>query len=1252
MLLAAGMVVTATAQNAELRSFSVGSDSFVNGMSTNGRWATYQKQAGEDSYPLEITLIDLTTGKTVSYTPKKLLNYRGMEGGMPEGSYSQPFGVSDDGKTVYGTVNGYPAYFTVDDLTWHCLSMGSVSDNRSLSGAVYGMSADGSRMAGWFSGEDMTKLRSALWENGEIRELNNLPTYKDMFDKGIINKTDFISQQDQTPNFTFRTLSEDGNTLLVGVDHNRPEWGCSYGVYDIPNEKFSFILADIKDYNNCAYTFTDGAAMSTNGEWVTGNMLFIGKDPNGFDDNEGVYRYHVPTGKLEVFTDMQSHDILATAIDNKGNILAGTPRSQPMRNFIVRSDNLWVDLSKILEQKYGINYTAKTGFDNSGYPVAVSSDCKTVLSQAEFRGGAFALTLPVDFAEAAKGTNLLTEYVVAPANGKKFSKLKEVMVRFSYGVVPVKDAKVVVKDENGNIIGNSSNITAFSSQNTLYTVKFPDIDMQADKKYTVTVPEGTFTVEGTTMGNPEINTTYTGRANTPVSATSISPEAESFINVFSFNSPVTIDFDSDLTLSSAVQAKLYEEGKSVALCNLSVTAEGQRLLVYPASERRLAKDRVYRVEIPAGIVYDLSGEGANTAISLTYYGAYVPTPVEDSARPFFEDFNAPNEALYNFLMIDGDGLNPTEEMQGFGFDAVNTPWNFSIRDNDSSDYCAASHSKYSPAGQSDDWMVIPQLKLNDADYYLTFKAQSYAKNKTDKLKIVVWEYDEVLGSLDESILNKMKSESKVLAEIQLVPMRTEGVLNGSWIDYEFPLADFAGKNVYIGFVNENNNQSLVFVDDLAVEYRGAYTLSVATENSVINADKVNVTAFVNVNAPGPYKTLEATIAVPGMDYTDTVTLNDLNLTTGSKQNITFENVPLKAGEVNSFSVTTTLGDLPQTYSGRIINHAFEINRRVLVEEGTGMWCGNCPLGEVAIEHLETTMPDNVAIISVHNGDAITNTEYDQLLALGAYPNGRIDRSDKVVAPLNTDNGTVEYISEEGDKTFKDLVLSQLSEATEGEIKVVNPVYFAADGAVSIPVSVRFSVSRNNAIYNVFTCVVEDGLTGRQSNYFTGNTAELMQWWSAQPSKVSYTYNNVARAMIGGYYGMSGRVPTSVKAGDEYITTLLFELPANVTNPDNMHFVVALIDATTGRVINSDVCREYVVNNTPGDASGVEDITAEEIGVSVSVANGKILVNGNDNCEVYTTSGMRVRNENLATGIYIVRKQLSDGNVVSRKVMVK
>lgn len=1239
------MTGTATAQTSGVRllPFDVGSDAYTNSMSRNGLWATFQPQA-DAGVGLEFSVIDMTTGQLKPMSPKKMIDYQGKEQAFSEGSYSLAAFISNDGQTIGGTVDGYPAYYTVADGTWHCLSMGDRQTNRNFGGEVYSMSDDLSVMCGWFLElGSMTCFKGGVWKNGELQTLPALPTYRDMYDAGILLPYQYEEVAGQTPNYAFRSLSSDGKKLLVSVDHNYPAFGCSQGVYDLENDTFSFIT--IPASKGLGFTYTDSAVMSNNGKFCTGTITFLEGD---LLDVQAVFVYDTDTKDLQLFYDMADRDVLACAIDNNGTVYGATPASSPVRNTVIRSGHLWVNLDKTLSQKYGIDYRTISGFDTTGYPVGVSDDCKTMLTQAEFRGGALSLTLPETFDQAVQGVSLLTDYLTSPVSGSRFSRLNKVMIRFSYEAEPIADAQITVSDEEGNTVATSTSIESFSAQRLLYTINFPDTYMIAGKKYKVNIPAGTFVVPGTDMGCPAISVTYIGRADEPVEVTKVNPADGSYINEFSINSPVKLTYDAVLTLGNAVRAELYEEGKEKAICTLAAETDGNMLTLYPATSRKLSEGKTYKVVIPAGLVADLGQTGQNEAKTLTYHGTFVPQATQNGNYLFFDDINEPASSLSNFLLFDGDQRTPVSEMEAVGFDASNTPWNFSVRDESATDFAAMSHSMYTPAGQADDWMMIPQLEIPNADYFLTFKAQGFSQQANDVLKILVWEYDDVISSLDAQMMAQVNQEAVLFQDFTVTPALTEGILAGNWTNYEFSLSRFAGKKIYIAFVNQNNNQSAILLDDIGVEYRGNYGLYLSTPTSLVQADNVKVSGKIAVQNEGPFNDFSATLTAPG--YSKEISASGLNLDKGAEYIFEFpEAMPLTHGEVNEYTVTTTLDGVKQVYKGKVSNHAFEIPRRVLIEEGTGTWCANCPRGEVALEHLEETLPDNVAIIAVHNGsDPFAFEEYNSFMAFGGYPAARINRLENRVMPLYPDPelGRYSYTSSKGDETYADLVYSQLEEGTPAEIKITDPVYYSADGLVNVPVTVRFSLSQSGKTYTVFTAVVEDDLHGRQDNGHVGSTDPLLEWWGAQPQKVSWTYNNVARDVIGGFFGISGRVPRDIVAGEEYTTELVFPVPSTVRDTANMKFVVALLDGATGYAANSDVCNRFEVNDTPG-------ASVETIDGGIAVANARLeggsIWFGAERAEgVYTLDGCRVANEHLAAGLYIARAT----NGQTAKVLVR
>lgn len=71
-------------------------------------------------------------------------------------------------------------------------------------------------------------------------------------------------------------------------------------------------------------------------------------------------------------------------------------------------------------------------------------------------------------------------------------------------------------------------------------------------------------------------------------------------------------------------------------------------------------------------------------------------------------------------------------------------------------------------------------------------------------------------------------------------------------------------------------------------------------------------------------------------------------------------------------------------------------RNVLVEEGTGTWCGNCPRGAVAMKRMNEKYPDNFVGVAVHSDDEMAIYEYypflDHYINTVGYPYCTVDRA--------------------------------------------------------------------------------------------------------------------------------------------------------------------------------------------------------------------------------------------------------------------
>ncbi len=1238
MALVAG--VPALAQDAKLVKFSTGASGYLNKMSDNGRWATRQS-ASDSEAELNVKLIDLQSGKTIEYTPTKCYDYTGKEMAIVDGMGSVTTDVSNDGNIIAGSFDGKPAYYNVSESSWHQLSMGNRAANRNNSGYVTCMSPDGEWLVGWFS-QSFDQLLPGLWHNDELVATPNLPKYDELLERGIISSADFKEFGGKTPSYAFFNVSADGKKVLVGIDHHHPGWGCSYVVYDVDSDTYDWMSGT--DINGLS--FVNDATMSNNGLWVTGTVHIAEPGDIGANEYDIPFVYNTETKEFTKLEYDGAIDVFTTSIGNSGTLYGAAPGSLPTRSVYIYSEGLWVSLEETLKQKYNIDFKKTTGYDLTGFVCSVSDDEKTLASQAEFRDGAFALTLPVTFAEASKGVNLLEKWAVSPASGSQFSTLKEINIRFPYACEPAQGAKVIVT-KDGAQVAESVEIKPYNEQKMIYTIVFNDVKLAECQNYLLKVSAASFVIPNTSVKNNDIEFSYTGRADAPVAPVQFSPAQGSAVREFDQNSPVVVTFDTEVTLRQGATVQFFEEGKSTPLTSLFCVVDGKKVTFYPPTSRLLTQNINYQIKVPENTVRDITGNCGNKEFAVNLVGAYKYEPPTDPTKPFFDDFNNPNQSLGVWMQYEGDHNEPSEEMAALGFDKDNTPWNYSVRDGESNDYCAMAHSIFEKPGKADDWMSTHAVSVPNEHYYLSFKAQSYKKNKTDKLKVIVWASEENLSSLDKATVDKMRQQGEVICNETLTPLADGSTLAGGWKEFEYSLAAYKGKKIYIAFVNENENQSGVFVDDVAVVSKGNVIVQSSTESTVVAQDGVTVKGVVTVQADKTYSTLKAKLE--SGDFTDEIELKGLSLKKGDKKEFEFaKKMPVDLGKSTSYTITVDLdGDVEITTSS-IKNLAFEAKKRVLIEEGTGMWCGNCPYGEVALGYLEETMPDNIAVISVHNGDAFELSQYDQYLALGGYPNGRIDRSEKVYSPMAVLDGNISYLSASGDESFTDAVLAALETAPEAEISIGDVVLYTGSMTFKIPVDVRFSLDNNNVNYNVFAVVVEDGLTGYQTNYFAGtNIDDPMSWWRNEAEKVRYTYSNVARGIMDNQLnGINGYIPKNVTAGTVYSALASMPLPSTVKDRNNVKFVVALIDAGTGAVINSAVADSYVEK----EGSGVDNV-ASDTEVAVRISNGTVYVNGNsEGIEVYNMQGMRVANEAL-NGLYVIRTMVGS-EIFSTKVLVK
>ncbi|MBD5371444.1 MAG: hypothetical protein HDR80_09950 [Bacteroides sp.] len=629
-----------------------------------------------------------------------------------------------------------------------------------------------------------------------------------------------------------------------------------------------------------------------------------------------------------------------------------------------------------------------------------------------------------------------------------------------------------------------------------------------------------------------------------------------------------------------------------------------------------------------------------------------------------QDFNGDYTADFP-TMLELDHLPPIETVRPIFTDSegVARPW-WKIKDSSASpDAFMASHSAYREGGTSNDWLISRPLEIPTAGYALTFDAQSYVMRQGDRLSDL-----RVYVSDSEINADNLPAEPTML--IEKVPEgRFPEDIENDFTSYSLPLDAYAGKTVWIAFANLNTDKDILVIDNVLVQ----------------RLDKAGLSAScAPYAAAGEYEVtgvLEATTPEGLSDWTLTFYPGDggpLQAKSGSG---------LKEGEPYGFSFTSTVqadakaswrvtlsapGMEPVEARGEVQGLGFIPYRRVLLEESTGTWCGNCPLGMYAMEQIadhpelsEYAVPVSVHISGTGQPDYMENEEYTYLFAVNSAPALRIDRDLTVTyfsmahdgVPADPDDALsvanavrrrhneVSMMGIEADASFPQA--SMTSSATEVDMTVrLTPAMTLSGDRYAM----GFILTENNV-------GLDNNARWYQENYSSGvEIASGLGGFTELPSKIpGWKYQEVARKV----YGYKGHdevsLPAVMKIGEETEVTVSLPIPdtyveeenargemvvmAPAVNPANLTAIAYVLDKEDDyRVVN---CVAVPLTDQAEERLSI----AEQLRIWKEAGVEDVAADADSAPVYYTLSGIRV--ERPAAGeLYIVKR----GSKVSKEII--
>lgn len=348
--------------------------------------------------------------------------------------------------------------------------------------------------------------------------------------------------------------------------------------------------------------------------------------------------------------------------------------------------------------------------------------------------------------------------------------------------------------------------------------------------------------------------------------------------------------------------------------------------------------------------------------------------------------------------------------------------------------------------------------------------------------------------------------------------------------------------------------------DLVIENVSASPISklgssVAVSGTIRNKgtlQAVNPMILYTINDGDPQRKLNSVKIDAGGTYDFTVNVPTKTVTADGTVTITLE------ATWRDGSADDTPAD--NTASIKVYLTSAAPNHRMLVEEGTGTWCGWCVKGIVGLKKMAEKYGDRFIPIAVHTKDDPMVCEayayfITDVMGITAYPTCWINR---------------EPTGRNPNFTYIEPWMTAMEKYSLFDVDVTADY---SDEAVSMTAHVTplLSTSRLNNYHIVFA-ITEDGIPGVQQNfYFDGNSGE-MGGFEKLPMYVNLDFEFVARGMWPDSKTTNlapFRLPNGMEGGQTY------DLSYSISTSDFDHsdlsrcsVIAMLIDSKTGYVVNS------------------------------------------------------------------------------------
>ena len=510
--------------------------------------------------------------------------------------------------------------------------------------------------------------------------------------------------------------------------------------------------------------------------------------------------------------------------------------------------------------------------------------------------------------------------------------------------------------------------------------------------------------------------------------------------------------------------------------------------------------------------------------------------------------------------VDGDGLPAGEYFDYAGNIWVHPGWRVSPSWN-----CAMSNSRFTSPGKANNWMILPQVQLPNNTPYISWKSKSVSSS----------------GNRQEDYEILISTSTNDTSDFVLL----ETVLQESYnyVNHSINLSAYAGQDVYIAFRHISYDEYLLCVTDIEMGGSSANDIQLSeidVKDVCLSPSQIDIKGMISNLSSDEITSLDINWSINGgTTHTDNLTSLSIdpftgvyNFTHSVQADITdvdLYNLKVWVSNPNGIIDSNLSND---TLSTTISGLSLIPEKNVLIEEGTGTWCSNCPDGAAEIESILNSTT-NILAVALHSSDAMSTDESDEVLSeyFIAYPRAAIDR-------IKFDDWGEVAISRNVWQTKCNIRKNAIVPADIDITSNFNP----STRILDISVTSNFYTVMNKE-YRLNAFVLENEIPG-------GSSAG--QGYEQSGADDTYIHQHVLRAMLGGAWGTENSVSATTVDNGTYSHTYNFLLP-NDYNFDNIH-VYGIIQR-----YSSDVNDREIVNSKESTiTTNINQISKDEIDINI------------------------------------------------------